>query len=303
MMLIKPTLLSCALVLVLIPIVALAAKVDPEVDAFNVRLNALRANSEVADATRYEQLLAQQAVAALADARRRERDQLLYLADRRVEIAETTVRIALLRRQLDQLAGTRNDLLIEESRREAARARHEAEQLRIQSQIQAEEAERARHTAEAEAIARQNAEQALSNVAEKQQANLSVAQQKAAQLAREEAELLSGAKLPPSRFDERIEIFTFGTEAYAGGKKRFSSSARAQIQALAQYLKIVKRGGVEIVGYGGDAVVAHKRGEVLLDALVAAGVPANRFKISNGNGNGNGNGNVNTKAAEVMVLP
>lgn len=240
MMLIKPTLLSCALVLVLIPIVALAAKVDPEVDAFNVRLNALRANSEVADATRYEQLLAQQAVAALADARRRERDQLLYLADRRVEIAETTVRIALLRRQLDQLAGTRNDLLIEESRREAARARHEAEQLRIQSQIQAEEAERARHTAEAEAIARQNAEQALSNVAEKQQANLSVAQQKAAQLAREEAELLSGAKLPPSRFDERIEIFTFGTEAYAGGKKRFSSSARAQIQALAQYLKIVK---------------------------------------------------------------
>lgn len=56
---------------------------------------------------------------------------------------------------------------------------------------------------------------------------------------------------------------------------------------------------MEIVGYGGDAVVAHKRGEVLLDALVAAGVPANRFKISNGNGNGN----VNTKAAEVMVLP
>ncbi|AXI84041.1 hypothetical protein FUT69_02310 [Xylella taiwanensis] len=298
-MLIKPTLLCCALVLVLIPVVALAAKVDPEVDAFNARLNALRANSEIADVTRYEQLLAQQAVAALVDAKRKERDQWLYLADRRVEIAETTARAALLRRQLDQLAGTRSDLLIEESRREAARARHEAEQLRIQSQIQTEEAERARQTAEAEAIARQNAEQALSSVADKQQAKLSAAQQKAAQLAREEAELLAGAKLPPSRFEERIEVFTLGTDAYGSSKTRLSASAHAQIQALAQYLKIVKRGGVEIVGYGSDAAAGQKRAEILLDALVAAGISANRFKINSGNGKSG----VKTKAAEVMVLP
>ena len=60
----------------------------------------------------------------------------------------------------------------------------------MQAQIQAEEAERMRLAAEAEILARQDAETALSSVAGKQAARLSAAQQNAAKLAREEAELV-----------------------------------------------------------------------------------------------------------------
>lgn len=169
--------------LILMPLQALA-KDNPEADALSSRLAALQADPQTADVALYERLQAQQAINAFVEGRRRDRDQLRFLADRRVEIAETSARAAAARRQLRQVESTRSELLIEASRREAARARQEAEML-----------------------ARQDAEQALSSVASKQTAKLSAAQQKAAQLAREEAELTSGAKLPPSKFDALGEVF------------------------------------------------------------------------------------------------
>ncbi|MEE7558488.1 hypothetical protein HH299_01075, partial [Xanthomonas sp. Kuri4-2] len=174
-------------------------------------------------------------------------------------------------------------------------ARQEAERLRVQSQIQAEEAERLRQSAEQEALARQDAELALTSVAGKQTAKLNAAQQKAAQLAREEAELMSGSKLPGSRFDARGEVFTLGGDAYAGSK--LSAGAAGQAKALAEYLQIGKKGRVSIVGYDGDAAVAKKRGEALRDALVAAGVGANRLQVSGSKGASK------ARSAEVVVLP
>ena len=183
---------------------AVQAKEDlPQVIALKQRLAVLQADPQAGDLARYEQLQAQQAIAAVAEAKRKEQEQALYVADRRVEIAEITARTALARRDLDRLEATRNELLIEASRRDAARARQEAEQLRVQAQIQAEESDRLRQAAEQETLARQDAEAALTSVAGKQTAKLNAAQQKAAQLAREEAELVAGTKLPASRFEAR----------------------------------------------------------------------------------------------------
>ncbi|WP_349656037.1 hypothetical protein [Xanthomonas sp. 10-10] len=293
----RPYLYIGVLSLATLPSLAMAAKDDPQADALNRRLAALQNDPQTSDLARYERLQAQQTVAALAEAKRRDRDELVFLADRRVEIAELTARTALARRELDRLEGTRNDLLIEASRRDASRARQEAERLRVQAQIQAEEAERMRQAAEQETLARQDAELALTNVAGKQTAKLNAAQQKALQLAHEEAELVAGAKLPSSKVDSRGEVFSLGSGAF-GGKAALSGDAAGQAKALAEYLNIGKKGRVSIVGFDSDAAMAKKRAEALRDALVAGGVAGSRLQVSGSKGAAS-----KTRAAEVVVAP
>ncbi|MFO3704964.1 hypothetical protein ACI6Q5_08215 [Xanthomonas codiaei] len=293
----RPLLYLGVLSLATLPPLAFAAKDDPQADALNRRLAVLQSDPQTSDLARYERLQAQQTVAALAEAKRRDRDELLFLADRRVEIAELTARTALARRELDRLEGTRNDLLIEASRRDASRARQEAERLRVQAQIQAEAAEQARLAAEQEALARQDAELALTSVAGKQTAKLNAAQQKAVQLAHEEAELVAGAKLPPAKFDARGEVFSLGSAAF-GGKAALSGDAAGQAKALAEYLNIGKKGRVSIVGFDSDAATAKKRAEALRDALVAGGVAASRLQVTGTKGAAS-----KARAAEVVVAP
>ena len=278
-----------------LPLLAQAAE-DPAVAQLTQRLMAIQANPDAAQLGAFERLQAQQAVADLAKAKRRDQDQARYLAERRVEIAETSVRAALAQRQVDQLERTRSELLIEASRRDAQRARQEAERLRVQAQIQAEESDRLRVAAEQEALARQDAETALTSVAGKQTARLSAAQQNAAKLAREEAELVSGNKLPGVRNDSRGEVFTFSGDAYAGAK--LSAAAKGQAKALAEYLNIGKKGRVRIEAYDAAAGVGEQRAQALRDALVAAGVNASRLQVS-----GKKAPATKARSAEVIIAP
>lgn len=135
--------------LLAMPLLAVAAE-DPAVGALSHRLMLLQADMATADVASFEKLQAQQAIATLAKAKRKELDDARYLAERRVAIAEAASRAALARREVGELERTRSELLIGASRRDAARARQEAEQLRVQTQIQAEEAERLRLAAEAD---------------------------------------------------------------------------------------------------------------------------------------------------------
>lgn len=285
----------CALLA--LPLTAVAAD-DPAVAALNQRLTALQADMQLADVARFEKLQAQQAIAALAKAKRRDVDNARYLAERRVAIAEAAARTAVARRELDELERTRGELLIEASRREAARARQEAERLRVQTQIQAEEAERLRLAAEAETLARQDAETALTSVAGRQQQRLSSAQQNAAKLAREEAELVSGQKLPGSKFDNRGEVFTFSGDAFAAGQAGLSAGARNQAKALAEYLNIGKKGRVSIEAYDSANGVGQRRAQALKDALVAAGVSASRVQVA-----GKKAASTRARSAEVIIAP
>ncbi|AKK68993.1 OmpA family protein [Xanthomonas translucens] len=286
-----------ALLLLVAPLAVFAAD-DPELAVLNRRLVALQADPLSADVAAYERLQAQQAVAAFAAAKRKEQDDARYLAERRVEIAETAARAALARRQVEQLEKTRSDLLVEASRREAARARQEAERLRVQAQIQAEEAASLRQAAEADQLARQDAEQALTNVAGQQTAKLSAAQQKSAKLAREEAELVAGAKLPASRFEPRGEVFTVNGGAFAAGKAALSADAAGQAKALAQYLQIGAKSRVRIEAYDADAGVAQKRADALRDALVSGGVAASRLQAVGKKAPAS-----KARAAEVVISP
>ena len=260
--------------LLALPLLATAAE-DPAVAVLNQRLIALQANLDTADVAAYERLQARQAVAELAKARRKNLEQARYLAERRVEIAETSARTEVAQREVERLERTRSELLIEASRRDADRARREAEIL-----------------------ARQDAEIALSSVAGKQAARVSAAQQNAAKLAREEAELVSGQKLPNSTFGRRGEVFTLPGDAFAAGQASLSAGAQDQVKALAEYLNIGKKGRVTIEGYDSANGVGQRRAQALKDALVAAGVAASRLQVS-----GKKAAATRARSAEVIIAP
>lgn len=251
---------------------------NPVVVQLNQRLVRLQSDPALAEFAAYEKLQAQHAVAAFDKARRSQRETLQYVAERRVEIAEIAARTQSARREADRLDRTRSELLVEASRREAERARREAERLRVQAQIQAEEADRLRLAAEAEALARQEAETTLDTVAGQQASRLSTARQRELKLAREEAELVSGAKLPASKFESRGEVFTLGADAFASGSAKLSGGGSSTASALAAYLQANPKARARIEGYGDKQTPGQRRADAVRDALTAGGVQRNRLQ-------------------------
>jgi hypothetical protein len=163
---------------------------DPEQARLAQRLRAIEVDPTRNTYAAYERLQARQALDALAAARGKRRADALQIAQWRVEIAELAAGTEATRREIDQLDRERSELLVEASRQDAARARQEAERLRVQAQIQAEESTRLRMAAEQEALLRQDAETALDDVAGAQAAKLRAARKREAELARRERELL-----------------------------------------------------------------------------------------------------------------
>ena len=286
-----------AAVLLLAAVPAWSAE-RPEVTALNQRLATLQADPQLIEFGAYERLQAQQAVAVLAKARGKQRETAQYVAERRVEIAETAARAESARREADRLERTRSELLVEASRRDAARARQEAERLRIQAQIQAEEAEQLRLAAEAETVARQDAEDTLTTVTGEQAARLSAARQKEARLAREEAELMSGAKLPASKFEARGEVFTLPSAAFAAGLPKLSDTGASQVSALAAYLQANPKAKARIEGFGDAQTPGQRRADAVRDALVAGGVPKARLQSA-----AKGNGSRSRAVDVIVALP
>lgn len=290
----RPQILAGLLGLALATQTAVAAE-NPVVVQLNQRLAALQADPDLAELAAYEKLQAQHALTAFSKARRSQRETAQYVAERRVQIAEIAARAQAARREADRLDRTRSELLVEASRREAERARREAERLRVQAQIQAEEAERLRLAAEAEALARQEAETTLDTVAGQQANRLSAARQRELKLAREEAELVSGAKLPASKFEARGEVFTLGADAFASDSAKLSASGASRASALAAYLQANPKARARIEGYGDKQTPGQRRADALRDALTAAGIAKSRLQ-SSGKGAGS-----KARALDVIV--
>ena len=290
----RPQILAGLLGLALATQTALAAE-NPVVVQLDQRLAALQADPDLAELAAYEKLQAQHAVTAFSKARRSQRETAQYVAERRVQIAEIAARAQAARREADRLDRTRSELLVEASRREAERARREAERLRVQAQIQAEEAERLRLAAEAEALARQEAETTLDTVAGQQANRLSAARQRELKLAREEAELVSGAKLPASKFEARGEVFTLGADAFASDSAKLSASGASRASALAAYLQANPKARARIEGYGDKQTPGQRRADAVRDALTAAGIAKSRLQ-SSGKGAGS-----KARALDVIV--
>ena len=245
---------------------------------YATRLAALAADSQLGGLAAYDRLRAQQAVDALAVAKSRQRDSADHLARRRVEIAELNARVEASRRDIDQLDRERSELLVEASRRDAEAARAEAERLRVEAQIQAEETQRLRE----QAAAMEDVEAALEGATDAQAAKLRAAREREAKLAREEAELVAGGKLPPSRWDNRGEVFTLSGDAFEPGKATLTERGQGSVRTLAAYLSAGPGAAVRIEGVDASAGLAQQRVEAVRDGLVAAGAQRQQVRAAVG---------------------
>ncbi len=259
---------------------ALAAD-NPDAARLSQRLTALDADSRLNSFAAYERLQARQAVDVLANASGRQRPDALYVAQRRVQVAETTARTQAMQREIDGLDRERSELLVEASRQDAARARAENERLRLQAQMQAEEAERLRLQSEADAVAMQDVESALKGVAGAQTARLNAARERESKLAREEAELVTGAKLPSSKRDNRGEVFTLGKASFGGGKASLSNGAQSTAKTVAAYAQAYSSAsGVRVEVTAADANLAQRRADAIREALVAGGLADGKIQAA-----------------------
>jgi len=242
------------------------------------RLQMLDADTRLNPFAQYERLQARQALAVAQAAGKRVRAAAEQLAERRVGIAEQAARIEAARREIDRLDRERSELLVEASRRDAERARAEAERLRMQAQVQAEEAARLRAQAE-------QAEAVLDTAQIDQGARVAAAREKEAALARQEAELVAGAKLPPSRKDTQgNEVFTLAGDAFGSGQAQLTVKAAASVQALGMYLKTLGARGAQVFGHTdsqGEAeanrALSQRRADAVSAALAAAGFSGSRI--------------------------
>ena len=271
------------------------------------RAQALDADPRLGPFAQYERLQARQALAALAAVARRDLPAALAQAERRVAIAEQAARIEAAQREIERLERERSELLIEASRRDAETARAEAERMRLQAQLQAEEAARLRAQAE-------QAEAVLDGARAAQQDKLDAAREKEAALARKEAELVAGAKLPPLRRDARGEVFTLAGDAFASGQARLTGPAAASIKALGIYLAALPGGVVQVIGHTdsqGDAAanraLSEQRAQQVRATLVAAGLARDRVSAQ-GRGaaepvadNGSAAGRAKNRRVDIVV--
>ncbi|MBV2208669.1 MAG: OmpA family protein [Thermomonas sp.] len=231
------------------------------------KLQALDADPRLNPFAQFERLQARQAVAALATVKRRDLNAALTLAQRRVEVAGLAARVEATRREIERLERERSELLVEASRRDADKARAETEKLRLQAQLDAEEA--ARQQAQAEQA--------------QQQEEVRAARAREEALARKEAELVSGAKLPPMQATDQGNVFTFSGAAFASGKAQLTKAAAASVKALGLYVNALPGRTAQVVGHTdsqGDAAanqnLSEQRAQQVRAGLVAAGLKRDR---------------------------
>jgi len=167
---------------------ARAADQDLDVSRLSSSLDQLANDPTLGPYAQAEQARARDAIARLAQASSRERAHALYLAERRVDLAKAAAQYQDAQNKLTQLDREHDQILLEQSRREADAARQELERQRMQYQMAQEEAARLQQQGMA---ASQAAEQAR---AEAEQARkLAAAQSKVANAARREAALAAQA--------------------------------------------------------------------------------------------------------------
>lgn len=267
-----------------------ADKVDADVQRLQTQLDQLEAEASLAGLAGLERLKARQALDALRSAKSRDRSHAVFVAERRIETAQVTAQVELLRRQSQQLDREYDQLQIEISRRDAEMARRENERLRLQSLAREEEAQRLLET---ERMAReaQAAATAAAEAEAEQARRLAAARAREAELARREAELASavmleaaGAAPPPKRVVGNAEVYTLAGNAFASGSANLTAEARASLRALAVGLASGS-GSILIEGHSdsqgepaANLALSKRRADAVLKVLAEAGVGGSRLR-------------------------
>ena len=273
-----------------------APKQNLALEQVRTQLDELKSNQELAG---YAPLALGEAERALRQAETATgndtyRIHLVYMADRRIQIARAVAQRGQLEQEFQLLSDERNAMLVKGSKLEAEQARFEAERARMMSAARAEDAQRAREEVmqaqqrEAESV--RDAEQAIE---EAQQAKaLAASSATEAQLARREADLaLEQADTLRRQLDnlqlrqtESGVVVTLGDVLFQSGETRLRDEALASLVEVVDLLQSEPDKNIRIEGHTdatGDAEtnleISAKRANAVLDALVSLGVDPERF--------------------------
>ncbi len=269
-----------------------AVKRDLDYERLRASLSQLETDPALGGLAPAEVARAQAALKALLDEHGsgKVRNHLVYVAERRIDIAYAAAQTADQARKLAQLDREHDQILLEASRHEAEQARIEAEKARIQSLAQAEEVERLR--AEAQAARAQGAHEVEAARKESAQSKrVAEAQAREAELARKEAQLAEAAahslrtrlsNLKATQGSRGLQM-TLDDIAFAPGQSSLKPEARGHLDKLIQFVNQDKK-RIRIEGHtdsrgnpNANQLLSQKRADAVRDALIAAGVNAKRI--------------------------
>jgi outer membrane protein OmpA-like peptidoglycan-associated protein len=276
-----PTLVALLLAALLAAGSAAAAKRDLDLERLTGALDRLPgADAALAPA---EVAAARSAVGELGLARGKdERAHALYLAERRVDIAEATIEAVQSERRRADLERERDGIMLKAAQRDAEQARLEVEKLRMQSLAQQEETERAQLESEQ---ARAEAEQAK-RLAEAQAEEMKLAKTEA-QLTRATNESLRAELLNlKARRDERGLVMTLSDYVFDPGSAKLKPEVQKYLGRLIEFVNQDPAKAITIEGHtdnrGGiklNRQLSEKRADAVRAALVAKGVSADRITV------------------------
>jgi len=273
-----------------------APKQDLALEQVRSQLDELKSNKELAG---YAPLALGEAERALRQAETATgndtyRIHLIYMADRRIQIARAVAQRGQLEEENARLIQERNDMLVKASKLEADMARREAEKARMISQANVEDAQRAREEAmvaqQREAASVQTAEDAFEEA--EQAKALAASSATEAQLARREAQLAAEQADTLRRQLENLQlrqtesgvVVTLGDVLFETGETQLREEAMASLVEVVDLLQSEPDKNIRIEGHTdstGDSEtnleISARRANSVLDALVALGVDADRF--------------------------
>ncbi len=273
-----------------------APKKDLALDRVRGELAELKSNPELAG---YAPLAVGEAERALRNAEMASGDDLyrsylVYMADRRIQIARTMAERGQYEKTLDELAKKQSEMLIQASQLEADHARMDAERARLLVATTTEDAQRAQE--EKEQALQKEAESAraaqLSAEEAGQARRLAESRASEAEYARLEADLASQQVTSLTRQLENLQlretesgvVVTLGDVLFASGQAQLVEGGRSSLEEVVDLLQTEPDKKIRVEGHTdsrGDAnanlLLSEQRAQAVLEALVSLGVAAERI--------------------------
>ena len=289
------TRVSLILTIIFLSACVAAPKKDLALERVREELDSLKSNQELAG---YAPLALGEAERALRKAELSSGDDLyrsylVYMADRRIQIARTMAEREQYEQSLDKLTQQHSAMLIKASQLEADQARMEAERARLLVATTVEDAQRAER--EKEIALQKEAESAraaeLSAEEAGQARRLAETRASEAEFARREADLASQQITSLTRQLENLQlretesgvVVTLGDVLFASGQARLVEGGQSSLEEVVDLLQTEPDKKIRVEGHTdsrGDAdanlLLSEQRAQAVRESLISLGVASER---------------------------
>ncbi len=288
--------ISILFLLTLLTACTAAPKKDLALERVRDELNNLKSNPELSGYASLALGEAERALrnAELATGNENYRFHLVYMADRRIQVARAMAEREQLEKTHSELEKQRSNMLIRASQLEADQARMEAERARLLVATTSEDAQRARE--EKDQALQNEAESARAAVLAEEEAaqarRLAESRASEAEFARREADLASQQITSLTRQLENLQlrqtesgvVVTLGDVLFASGETGLVEGGRSSLEEVVDLLQTEPSKKIRVEGHtdsSGDSErnlgLSGQRAQAVRDALIELGVAADRI--------------------------